>query len=346
MNETVPEADFSRHYLTATVASLAQTGVSQDQMTIFRILIPSLAYTSSRVRHGMLALAAMHKYLTSDTSSEEQSKDQYLQAGHHHGRIFVSSSAAEMQKLKPEYLDEDLACSLLLTVLAFAWFRVRRSEGSRLTDHKAWNWLHMLLGTRTLCNHIDRCDYQQSGGSVARPLMTPSYSPSCPSAENLGEDQPLNPHQLIILHTIQTSQPVWSVNLTAALQSHAHTCKLTHCQLQALHAAIQDLNVSTIHLDPTTIPNAGPFQLLTSWPTRVSKPVVEMLTGCDKFALVVYAHWLMFIVLARNTWWIGDMGAAGIRQVLFLLKGEDEEMMALMEWPRKVLCLEGLLNDR
>ena len=294
-------------------------------MTIFRIMIPSLAYTSPRVRHGMLALAAMHQHLTSDTTGEDHNNDQYLQAGHHHGRIFVSSSAIELQTLKLENLDEDLACSLLLTVLAFAWFRVRRAEGLRLSDVKAWSWLHMLRGTRTLFSCISQTDHQESS-NVARTLMSPSNSPSTPSAEDLGDDSPLNTHQLIILHAIQTSQPVWSAKLNLHLSVHAESHGLAFPQLQALHAAIQDLGTSTIRLDPFNFSRTGPLQLLTSWPTRVSKSVVEMLSGCDKLALVVYAHWLMFMVLVRNTWWIGDMGAAGIRQVLSLLKGEDEEM--------------------
>lgn len=293
----------------------------------------------------MLALAAMHRYLNSDASSEDQNNGRYLQTGHHHGRIFVSTSAAEMQKLKTDKFDEDLACSLLLTVLAFAWFRVRRAEGVKLSDVKAWNWLHMLRGTRTLFSHISQIDHQESS-NVARSLMTPADSPSDPSAEESGEDKPFSPHQLIILHSIQTSQPMWSANLTNVLLCRSEKHDLTFSQVQALHAAIQDLSISTTHLNPSCLPKSGPFHLLTSWPTRTSKSVVELLAECHTLALLVYAHWLMFMVLARGTWWLGDMGAAGIRQVLSMLKEEDGEMQNLMEWPRKVLCLEGLLSDR
>jgi hypothetical protein len=62
------------------------------------------------------------------------------------------------------------------------------------------------------------------------------------------------------------------------------------------------------------------------------------LTDGHPGTLAVYAHWLMLLVLAEDLWWIGDMGRAGIRDVLHVIGELTNDLAPVLSWPREMLC--------
>ena len=81
------------------------------------------------------------------------------------------------------------------------------------------------------------------------------------------------------------------------------------------------------------------FRALFAWPGDLPEEFVQMLTQCNPSALVIYAHWLMLVVLAEDLWVIGDMGWAGIRAVIEMIPETDFNVHALLERPRQLLEL-------
>jgi hypothetical protein len=46
----------------------------------------------------------------------------------------------------------------------------------------------------------------------------------------------------------------------------------------------------------------------------------------------------MLLVLAEDLWWIGDMGRAGIRDVLHVIGELTNDLAPVLSWPREMLC--------
>ena len=70
-----------------------------------------------------------------------------------------------------------------------------------------------------------------------------------------------------------------------------------------------------------------------------------MLVGGSPPALVVYAYWLMLMVLVEDLWWVGDMGRAGIREVNAECSDADCGVRSLLIWPQQMLDVGRKLAD-
>ena len=64
----------------------------------------------------------------------------------------------------------------------------------------------------------------------------------------------------------------------------------------------------------------------------------NLLLKNEPLALVMYAHWLMLVVLARDMWWFDDMGIAGIREVASICSRDDPSLEGLLEWPLQLVA--------
>jgi hypothetical protein len=63
-----------------------------------------------------------------------------------------------------------------------------------------------------------------------------------------------------------------------------------------------------------------------------------MTTDAHPGVLAIYSHWLMLLIVAENLWWIGDIGRAGIRDVLHVIGGlETNDLAPVLSWPREIL---------
>jgi hypothetical protein len=54
----------------------------------------------------------------------------------------------------------------------------------------------------------------------------------------------------------------------------------------------------------------------------------------------------MLLVLAEDLWWIGDMGRAGIRDVLHVIGELTNDLAPVLSWPREMLCEIWFGDDR
>jgi hypothetical protein len=79
------------------------------------------------------------------------------------------------------------------------------------------------------------------------------------------------------------------------------------------------------------------FRILVSWMTNLDTAVVQMLTDVRPGVLAIYTHWLMLLTLVEDLWWIGDMGRAGIRDVLHVIGGSTNELAPVLSWSKEIL---------
>lgn len=124
-----------------------------DQSSIWCIFILAVALACPVVCQGMLTLAAICLYYDSPTIYSGEQGLGYLEVAEAHGKIFTQESRQKLQDfeegLNRQHQDSILACSRLLCVLGFAFFRTHRQNGNTLADPAAWTWLHLLRGART-----------------------------------------------------------------------------------------------------------------------------------------------------------------------------------------------------
>ena len=148
----VSDAELAQHYLTHTVRTLSRSSIRESQSDVWRIFIPALALTCPVVRRGMLTLAAIwlhYDFAAAPAASTDSSghPSKYSEAAEAHGMIFVRESRQKLQDLRGQAeLDSSFACSRLLCILGFAFFRTHRGNGVSLADSAAWTWLHLLRG--------------------------------------------------------------------------------------------------------------------------------------------------------------------------------------------------------
>lgn len=235
--------------------------------------------------------------LCKDTKScaPDQSLD-CLRAAEHYGEQFVETSSQQLRSLDtaPGDVAVHLACSRLLTVLAFAFFGINQQyHGVTIADNAAWTWLHMLRGSAVMHKR-----YQDSVNTVsetlANELMAGSSTPRTTT-----QSYKLSSHFRYIEQTHQDR----FASIREALAARSSVLDVN--QADDVDTAICALDSITEELCSNRVLSL--LHSLCLWPCRIPKGFVDMLVSGNLLALAVHAHWLMFVVLAEDVWFIGGM---------------------------------------
>lgn len=65
------------------------------------------------------------------------------------------------------------------------------------------------------------------------------------------------------------------------------------------------------------------------------------MTDAHPGVLAIYTHWLILLIVAEELWWIGDMGRAGIRDVLHVIGSlQATDLAPVLSWPQEVLDMQ------
>lgn len=323
----IRDTELAKYYLTHAVQTFARGGMSDT----WRVFIPAVALTCPVVRHGMLALAALCLHYEPPPDHSDAQHSEYLEAAKAHGQIFVKASRQKMEDfqegLRTQDQDSILACSRLLCMLGFAFFRMHRQEGKTLSDAAAWTWLHLLRGVKTSYDAV-----VEAGRPVDEMFMNDMILSLC-------HHQPL-PQMDVGCQTpcfryIQQSRRAFVDALRSALYSDWRS--LGETKTADLGAAITLLDQVTAQVcsqQPQCI-----LRTICTWVAEIPKGFVDLLTSRSPPALVVYAHWLMLIVLVEELWWIDNMPRVGIRDVIAICSdaADDSDIRSLLRWPQGML---------
>ncbi|KAL8686809.1 MAG: hypothetical protein Q9218_006849 [Villophora microphyllina] len=333
----IRDTELAEHYFTHTVQTFAEGGICEDQSEMWRVFIPAVALSCPVVRHGMLTLAAisLHYAFSPDHPGEHCLK--YLEAAEAHGKIFVRESRQKMQDfqegLNTQNQDSILACSRLLSVLGFAFFRTHRHNGTTLADPAAWTWLHLLRGVET--SYLAVVEAGRPVDEIFMKDMTPKLChQQLTPRMGVGYDSPC-------FRYVQQ----WRREFIAALRSALHRDWgfLREHETRDLGAAIDLLYQVTERI--CSQQSQSLFRTICTWPADIPRGFVDMLLDRSPLALTVYAHWLMLMVLVEDLWWVDDMGRAGIRDVIAICSDVDRDVRSLLVWPQQMLDVRSESPD-
>ena len=328
----IRDTELAKHYLTHTVQTFTDGGMCEDQSDMWRTLIPAVALACPVVYRGMLTLAAicLHHESSPDHSGEHCLG--YLETAEAHGKIFVKESRQKLQDFQEGLNTKDqdsilasLACSRLLCVLGFAFFRAHRQNGTTLADPAAWTWLHLLRGVKTsyvavveACRPGDEIFMRDMTLQLRHHRLTPWMGVGCKS--------PYFPY-------IQQSRRGFIEALRSTL--HRGWSSLGDQKTENLGAAIDLLYQVTEQICSQQFQSL--FRTICTWPADVPSGFIDMLVGGSPPALAVYAHWLMLMVLVEDLWWVADIGRAGIRDIIAMCSDADCGVRSLLIWPEQML---------
>ena len=321
----IRDTELAKHYLTHTVQIFGKCGMSD----MWRILIPAVALTYPVVRRGMLTLAALCLHYESSLDHSDEQHSQYLEAAQAHGKIFVKESRQKMQDfqegLRTQDQDSILACSRLLCILGFAFFRTHRENGASLSDPSAWTWLHLLRGVKTSYDAV--VEAGRPVDDMFMKDMTPQlwYDQRTPRID-VGCPEPR-------FHHIQQSRREFIDDLRSAL--YRDWSSLGEEKTADLGDAIDLLDQVTEQV--CSQQSQCLLRSICRWSADIPKGFVDLLIGRSPPALVVYAHWLMLMVLVEDLWWIDDMGVAGIRDIIEECSDAEDGIRSLLFWPQHML---------
>ena len=331
----VSDVELAQHYLTHVVDTFKAASMRKELMDAWQVFIPALALTSQVVRHGMLTLAAINLHHEAAGASDRNASRswKYLEAAEAHGVIFVEESRKKLQGLRAsevEFDDSILACARLLCVLGFAFFRAHRSNGVTLAHPAAWTWLHLLRGVETAY-----AASLQSGRDTNKVIVNdmipelPTASNPCDAAPDTEPSCCKHPCYAFFQHSRRERLGALRNTLRSTWPCLGEE-KTSH-----LSAAIDILDEITEHV--CSKEGHSLSRAIFTWPGRIPKGFVDLLMSSCPPALAVYAHWLMLVILVEDFWWIGDMGRAGIRDVIAMCSDASAHVRALLIWPQLML---------
>ena len=327
----IPSNDLAQHYLTHTTATLVATSTRDSHYDFWRTVVPALAYTSSPVQHGMLALAALCLHFHTASSSDHPSK--YLEAAVTYGNLTLKECGEQLRGLRSSLTNSVLTSSRILCALGFAFFRIRRQNGATIMDPESWLWLWNLRGVYVVHNTILAL-YKNYDALIARDLR-PDPPPTSGTDDGRSEKTMKCRHPLFC--RIQNSYQYGFIKLRTGLRSRLSG--LNKEQAADLFCAVDVLQEITEHICLENTCNY--FREMCVWPCQIPQGFVHMLLEGNALALAVYAHWLVLVILVEDLWWVKDMGRAGIREIVAMsskLPSESDNVgHPLLHWPQCIL---------
>lgn len=330
-NGSIGDTGLAKHYLAHTVQTITGCGICEDQSDMWRIFIPAVALTCPVVHQGMLTLAAISLDHESQPDHAGEHCLEYLEAAEAHGKIFVKESRQKLQNFQAGQNTQDqdsiLACSRLLCVLGFAFFRSHRQNGTTVTDAAAWTWLHLLRGVKTSYTAV--VEAGRPVDEIFRKYMTPQV------CNHRSTSQMDMRSKDLCFRYIQQSRR----GIRDALRSTLHNdwSFLEDQETEDLGTAIELLYQVTERAYSQQ--SQSLLRIICTWAADVPRGFVDMLVGGLPNALAIYAHWLMLMILVEDLWWVGDMGRAGIRDIIAICSNADCDLRSLLICPQAMLDL-------
>jgi hypothetical protein len=326
------ETELAQTYLEHVVPSFSASCTNDEQTWIWQVFVPAQALVSSTIRHGLLTLAAMYIHLQTQEEGKLPLDQNMLEIAISHGSTFVEQSTANLHQLEPHQTNANLAATRLLSVLALAFYRHDRATGD-----VSWRWVHLLRGVKTVHESLLR-----SGQTIQPRILRDMImkSPAVPATEISSPCTPASPaassrNKEMLLYISRTSSARFATLRFAVSQGWFGR---DDTRPGAFSDAIDGLEKITELVCAGQYESL--FRILISWIGKLDTTVIHMLTNTHPGVLAIYAHWLMLLVLAEDLWWVGDMGRAGIRDVLRVVGGETNELAPVLSWPKEILDMK------
>ncbi|KAJ6040949.1 hypothetical protein N7499_001130 [Penicillium canescens] len=299
MEETLhlQDLELMMHWCTTTYKSLARDAPSER---IWQTIVPNLSLRCPALRHGLLALSALH---LASSSAGPSRRWRYLDTARSHRTHALNGLRQDSQDLTDPECNATFALCCIMLVFAFGYciLEIENDEPDEDQPGPLDEFFEVFQLTRWLLSIqmrlIDRISVTE-----LRPLIAPDDSrPTMPDMS-----------RLVVLSLRRQ-------NSMESERDPAHPKDLYDSAIEHLSNSLEQL-----------MKGGEPRVFAFCWSFRVPEPFLDLMTSHQPFALVVLAHYAVILHHLRDMWWMGDWGTRILREIGDLLEPEWRE---LINWP-------------
>lgn len=271
--------------------------MTRDRATepLWQTIIPQMSLRHAPLRHGVLALSALH---LANTSSHPERKKKYLATAREHQSQALAG--IPLQNHHETQCNVILALCCLMIVFAFGYCLVDgRNEDD---DHP--NVLDEFLEVFKLARWVSvttTAIHRVADGELSSLIQSEETSPTMPDTWR------------VVIQTLRRQNEI------EAARDPAHEHNVYDQAIEHLSSLLEQLM------------KGGQTRVFFAfcWSLRIPEGFLELLRQRQLFALVVLAHYTVILHLLRDSWWMGDWGTRILKEIGELL---DPEWRQFISW--------------
>lgn len=300
------DLELMMHWCTTTYRSVMRDRLDKP---LWQTVIPRLSLRHAPLRHGLLALSALH--LAATSMSPDRKWTYVVTAREHQTEALAGIQSAELYDLTTAECSAVFALCILMTIFPFAYCQINNVEDEPPHDDDEEDdgqssildeFIEVFQLTRWLLGAMNAVTDRVAASDLA-PLTTPAEArPTMPDMSRL------------VVQALQRQN-----ELETAREPAQH-------ETAVFESAIHHLSDSL----ETLMKGAEPKTFAFCWISNVPAAFVDLVEQRQPFALVVLAHYTVIIHHLRDSWWMGDWGTRVLREIGDAL-GPD--WRPLINWP-------------
>ncbi|KIW27205.1 uncharacterized protein PV07_06964 [Cladophialophora immunda] len=273
---------------------------------MWQVTVPGLALSQPFLRHGVLALAAMHIRCTSPLPLQTK----YLDLASQHQDRALEGYIPQLENITAENCHALFAFSALLLAIQYSFISVLDSEidGHEYIAEVA-SVFEYVIGATVIA--FEGEVWLRQGGM--QPLMARGTEPRSILSELIEGPQNALGSLLSYVHHLGDNP-----GLSVARETTAN-----------IPVYVRSIEMLT-NAFPTQDTERRIFDDMIGWPHYVGADLVRLLRAQDQMALAILAHYGVALEAFRDIWWLEGVGARLVRAIARVL---PLEFGPLVQWP-------------
>ena len=301
------------HYSTRTCLTVTD---EVDLFPTWQSTIPALASSFPFLEHGLLALSAMHRRLT----SLPHLRPLYTELARHHQGKALESYIPQLETITEESCPALFAFSSILPALSYSFLQSVESDlqGEDYVTRFVETW-NFLMGATVVAKEAAAWIRQ----SILSPLLT------LKSLENVLPCLSDEPHIALQGLVDQIAVDGWSSTPKGQDQNESPLAATQSVQLKqndTYKSSIEMLS-NAFHTKDGKPPRLG---AVIGWPVFVDKDFLQLLKRRDPMALTILAHYGAALHSFNGFWWLQDLGVRLVQSVSQILGSDFSQHL---RWP-------------
>ncbi|EXJ72191.1 uncharacterized protein A1O5_04695 [Cladophialophora psammophila CBS 110553] len=281
-------------------------GDRHEVFPMWQVTVPSLAFNQPFLRHGLLALAAMHIRYTSPVPRQTK----YLDLASQHQERALEGYIPQLESITPENCHSLLAFSALLLAIQHSFISVLDSAiDSHEHVAEVISVFEYVIGATVIA--FEGEVWLRQGGM--KPLMERGTEPQ--SLLPILAEDPRNALGSLLSYVRHLGE---KPGLSSARGTTAH-----------MPIYVRSIEMLT-NAFPTEDSERRMFDDMIGWPHYVGADLVRLLRAQDQMALVILAQYGVALDAFRDIWWLEGVGARLVHGIARMLA---VEFIPLVQWP-------------
>ncbi|OAP61076.1 hypothetical protein AYL99_03277 [Fonsecaea erecta] len=293
-------------------------GDRYELFPVWQVTVPALALDQPFLKHGLLALAAMHIRFTSPLPLQSK----YLDLASQHQDRALEGYIPLLEHISAENCHALFAFSALLLAIQYSFISGMDSD---IDGHQyigeVMSVFEYVIGATVIASEGEV--WLRQGGM--QPLMARTTEPQSILPELV--EGPRN-----ALGSLLSYVQRWGDN---------HRFSVASEPTANIPIYVRSIEMLT-NAFPTEDSERRIFDDMIGWPHFVGADLVRLLRAQDHVALVILAHYGVALEAFRNVWWLEGVGARLIRAIAQVL---PIEFTPLVQWPLDQVSIGPVLQQ-